>query len=84
MSVPALRLSTGADIPQPELGVLQVPPDETAATVRFALSRGYRSVDTAAAYGNGAGVGAALAGSAVPREQVFVTTKLWNEDRFGG
>ena len=81
MDVPSLRLSTGGDIPQLGLGVFQVPPDETAATVRFALSCGYRSVDTAAAYGNEAGVGAAIAGSGVPRERVFVTTKLWNEDQ---
>ena len=81
MDIPSLRLSTGAEIPQLGLGVFEVPPDQTAATVRFALSRGYRSVDTAAAYGNEAGVGAALAGSGVAREEVFVTTKLWNEDQ---
>ena len=81
MEVPSLRLSTAAEIPQLGLGVFQVPPDKTAGTVRFALSRGYRSVDTAAAYGNEAGVGAAIAGSDIPRERLFVTTKLWNEDQ---
>jgi 2,5-diketo-D-gluconate reductase A len=81
LEVPSLRLSTGAEIPQLGLGVFQVPADKTAGTVRFALSRGYRSVDTAAAYGNEAGVGAAIAGSDIPRERLFVTTKLWNEDQ---
>ena len=79
--VPRLRLLTGAEIPQLGLGVFQVPPRETAATVSHALSVGYRSVDTAAAYGNEDGVGAALANSEVPREEVFVTTKLWNDDQ---
>lgn len=79
-SVPRLRLNTGAEIPQLGLGVFQVPPSDTARTVETALRLGYRSVDTAAAYGNEEGVGEALAGSDVPREEVFVTTKLWNRD----
>jgi 2,5-diketo-D-gluconate reductase A len=80
-TIPTLRLNTGDDMPQLGLGVFQVPPDRTAATVGVALSHGYRLIDTAAAYGNEPGVGAALAGSEIPRESVFVTTKLWNEDQ---
>lgn len=80
-SIPSLRLSTGAAIPQLGLGVFQVPFERTPEVVALALAGGYRAVDTAAAYGNEAGVGAALASSGVPREEVFVTTKLWNEDQ---
>ena len=80
-TAPRLRLEGGAEIPQLGLGVFQVPPEDTAGIVSFALSHGYRSVDTAAAYGNEVGVGAALEASDLPREEVFVTTKLWNEDQ---
>jgi len=54
-----------------------VPPAETQAVVEFALEAGYRHIDTAAAYGNEEGVGAALAVSGLPREEYFVTSKLW-------
>lgn len=84
LTVPALALNTGAEIPQLGLGVFQVPPRDTARTVEIALRHGYRSVDTAAAYGNEEGVGQALAGSGLPREDVFVTTKLWNRDHGRG
>lgn len=80
-TAPALRLATGAEIPQLGLGVFGVPHDRTAATVKLALSLGYRSVDTAAAYGNEDAVGAALADSDLAREEVFVATKLWNDDQ---
>ena len=68
-------------MPKIGLGVWQVTPDAVAeATVRSAIDRGYRSIDTARAYGNEVGVGRAIKGSGVPRESLFVTTKLWNED----
>jgi len=63
------------------LGVYQSRPGrETRAAVEAALALGYRHVDTAKVYGNEADVGAALAASGVPRDEVFVTTKLWNDD----
>ena len=76
--VPAHSLNDGRRIPQLGLGVWQIPDADTAAVVRTALELGYRSVDTAAIYGNERGVGAAIRSAAIPREQLFVTTKLWN------
>jgi len=67
-------------IPTVGFGVWQVPDDEVDAAVLAALDAGYRHVDTARLYGNEAGVGRALAASEVPREDVFVTTKVWNSD----
>jgi 2,5-diketo-D-gluconate reductase A len=63
------------------LGVWQTPPDETERAVGAALAAGYRHVDTAAAYGNEEGVGRALAASGLPRDDVYVVTKLWNADQ---
>jgi 2,5-diketo-D-gluconate reductase A len=77
-SIPALRLRDGVEIPQLGFGVFQVPPEETQAVVERALESGYRHIDTAAAYENEAGVGAAIEASGIAREDVFVTTKLWN------
>ncbi|WP_052850577.1 aldo/keto reductase [Streptomyces avicenniae] len=65
-------------MPQLGFGVFQVPDDEAQEAVTTALTAGYRSIDTAQAYGNEAGVGRALAASGVPREELFITTKLWN------
>ncbi|WUH88233.1 aldo/keto reductase [Amycolatopsis sp. NBC_00438] len=65
-------------MPQLGFGVFQVPDDETKAAVQAALEAGYRSIDTAAVYGNEAGVGQALAESGVARDELFITTKLWN------
>jgi diketogulonate reductase-like aldo/keto reductase len=84
MSVTTARiaLATGAQIPQVGLGVWQSP--QGAATrnaVTAALELGYRHVDTARIYRNEADVGAAIKASSVPRDQVFVTTKLWNDDQ---
>lgn len=59
----------------------QTPPDETERAVGAALAAGYRHVDTAAAYGNEEGVGRALAASDLPRDDVYVVTKLWNADQ---
>jgi diketogulonate reductase-like aldo/keto reductase len=76
-----LPLNSGAQIPQVGLGVWQTPAGATARqAVLEALRVGYRHVDTARIYGNEADVGAAVRSSGVPREQIFVTTKLWNQD----
>lgn len=77
-SVPAIALGAGATaIPQLGFGVYQVPADETTRVVSLALETGYRSIDTAAVYGNERGVGRALAAAALPRDEVFITSKLW-------
>ncbi|MGW1176999.1 aldo/keto reductase [Kitasatospora sp. NPDC002543] len=80
-SVPTVKLNNGVEIPQLGFGVFQVPDDETTAAVASALEAGYRSIDTAAIYGNETGVGRALAASGVARRDLFVTTKLWNADQ---
>jgi 2,5-diketo-D-gluconate reductase A len=77
--VPSLKLNDGHQIPQLGFGVFQVPSQDTAEVVTHALRTGYRSIDTAAAYGNEAGVGEAVSASELDREQVFITTKLWND-----
>jgi 2,5-diketo-D-gluconate reductase A len=79
--VPVLTLYDGVEIPQLGFGVFQIPPEETQEKVEEALATGYRHVDTAAAYRNEAGVGAAIAASGVRRDDVFVTTKLWNSEQ---
>jgi 2,5-diketo-D-gluconate reductase A len=76
--VPVVTLRDGVEMPQLGYGVFQIPPEETQERVEEALATGYRHVDTAAAYRNEAGVGAAIAASGARREDVFVTTKLWN------
>ncbi len=77
--VPNITLNTGAQIPQCGFGVFKVGNDEVVDVLRTALQAGYRSIDTAAIYGNEEGVGKALAESEVPRDELFVTTKLWND-----
>jgi 2,5-diketo-D-gluconate reductase A len=79
--VPNVRLSDGAPIPQLGFGVFQVPPDETQRAVEDALAAGYRHLDTAAAYRNERGVAGGIAASGVPREEIFITTKLWNSEQ---
>jgi 2,5-diketo-D-gluconate reductase A len=79
--VPFLTLHDGVEIPQMGFGVFQIPPEETQEKVEEALGVGYRHIDTAAAYRNEAGVGAAIAATGVRREDVFVTTKLWNSEQ---
>ena len=79
--VPTLTLNTGASIPQLGFGVFQIPPDQVVEPVQTAIDAGYRLIDTAAAYQNEEGVGKAIAASGVPREELFVTTKLWNSDQ---
>jgi len=78
--VPNVTLNDGNTIPQIGFGVFQVPEEETYNAVTAALQAGYRSIDTAKAYGNEEGVGKAIADSGISREELFVTTKLWNED----
>ena len=78
---PLLELNDDAAMPQVGLGVLQTPPEVTAQVVRSALETGYRLIDTAAGYRNEAAVGEGLRTSGVPRQDVFVTTKLWNADQ---
>ena len=80
-TVPSVELNNGVTIPQLGFGVFQVPDEETTDAVRHALEAGYRAIDTAAIYGNEQGVGRALADSDLAREDVFVTTKLWNADQ---
>jgi 2,5-diketo-D-gluconate reductase A len=77
--VPTIRLNNGVEIPQFGFGVFQVPPEETAQTVRAAFDAGYRHIDTAQMYGNEEGVGQALAESGLSRDEVFLTTKLNND-----
>lgn len=76
---PTLALHDGARIPQLGLGVYKVPDSETADLVAGALQLGYRHVDTAALYENERGVGEGIRRSGLPREEVFVTTKVWND-----
>ncbi|WP_435131704.1 aldo/keto reductase [Actinacidiphila sp. bgisy144] len=75
-----LTLNNGVRMPALGLGVFQTPPEETRAAVAAALDLGYRHIDTAAAYGNEHEVGQALRNSGVPREELFVETKIWISD----
>ncbi|MGY0070935.1 aldo/keto reductase [Streptomyces sp. QTS137] len=79
--VPPITLNNGVTMPQLGFGVWQVPDTEAETAVAAALEAGYRSIDTAAVYGNEAGTGRAVASSGIPREDLFVTTKLWNDDQ---
>jgi 2,5-diketo-D-gluconate reductase A len=80
-TVPDLTLNDGSTIPQLGFGVWQVPDDEAQPAVEEALRVGYRHIDTAAVYGNERGVGRALAAAGLARDDVYVTTKLWNADQ---
>ncbi|MBX0300350.1 aldo/keto reductase [Cryobacterium sp. 1639] len=75
-----LKLNDGHTIPQLGLGVYKIPDAQAAGTVQVALEAGYRHLDTAALYANERGVGEGLARAALPRAEVFVTTKVWNTD----
>lgn len=79
--VPRIQLNDGTSIPQLGFGVFRVDPDETERIVTDALEVGYRHIDTARIYGNEQGVGRAIAESGIPREELYVTTKLWNDDQ---
>ncbi|WP_432525054.1 aldo/keto reductase [Kineococcus sp. SYSU DK006] len=80
-SVPQLTFNNGVTVPQLGFGVWQVGDDEVVPAVETALEAGYRHIDTAAIYGNEAGVGRAIAQSGIARDDLFVTTKLWNAEQ---
>src|SRR5215204_5894202 len=80
-TVPTIKLNDGHEIPQLGFGVFKVDPDEAERIVSDALEAGYRHIDTAAIYGNEVGVGRAIAASGIPRDELFITTKLWNSDQ---
>jgi diketogulonate reductase-like aldo/keto reductase len=80
-TVPRIKLNDGIDIPQVGFGVFLVPPAETKEAVTAALDVGYRHIDTARLYDNEEAVGQAIAESGIPREELFVTTKCWNDDQ---
>ena len=80
--VPTTTLNNGVKIPQFGFGVFQIDPEETAQAVRTAFDAGYRHIDTAQMYGNEEGVGQAIREAGIPRDELFVTTKLDN-DRHG-
>lgn len=72
-----IQLNNGVEMPILGYGVFQVPPQEAERCVSDALKAGYRMIDTAQAYGNEEGVGAAIAKSGIPREEIFIVTKIW-------
>lgn len=76
-----LKLNDGNEIPRLGYGVWQVANDTAGRVVEYALKTGYRSIDTAAIYNNEDGVGRGIQASGVPREEIFLTTKLWNSDQ---
>jgi 2,5-diketo-D-gluconate reductase A len=79
-NIPSVRLNNGVEMPMLGFGVYQIPPEDTEGAVATALEVGYRLIDTAASYGNEEAVGRALRGSGIPREELFITTKLWIQD----
>jgi 2,5-diketo-D-gluconate reductase A len=80
-TIPTLRMNNGLPIPQLGFGVFQIPPDDTEKAVNSALEAGYRLIDTAQGYQNEEGVGAAIATSGIPRDELFITTKLTNDQQ---
>jgi len=79
---PVANLNNGVMIPRLGLGVYQSPPGQvTQKAVEYALKIGYRHIDTARIYNNESDVGSALRNSGIRREDVFITTKLWNSDQ---
>jgi 2,5-diketo-D-gluconate reductase A len=80
-SQPMIAFNDGHEMPQFGLGVWQVPDDEAQRVVSTAIDAGYRLIDTAAIYGNEVGVGAGIAASGIARDDLFVTTKLWNSEQ---
>jgi len=80
-NMPSVKLNNGVEIPQLGFGVFQVPPEQTQRAVEAALEAGYRHIDTAAAYRNESGVGAAIKASGLARQDLFITTKLRNGEQ---
>ena len=79
-AIPTVTLNNGVEMPILGFGVFQIPAEETEQAVTDALEAGYRSLDTAASYGNEEAVGRAIAASGIPRDELFVTTKLWIQE----
>ncbi len=79
--VPTVTLNDGVTMPQLGFGVFLISPDDVVEPVRTAIEAGYRMIDTASAYQNEEGVGKAIAQAGVPREELFVITKVWNDDQ---
>lgn len=79
--IPQIQLHDGASMPQLGFGMWQVPNDKAVPVIHEALAAGYRHIDTASAYDNEEGVGKAIKSGSVPREELFVTTKLWNDEQ---
>lgn len=77
MTIPSVTLNNSVEMPLLGFGVFQIPPEETERAVSTALEVGYRLIDTAASYQNEEGVGRAIRASGIPREEIFVTTKIW-------
>lgn len=75
-----ISLNNGVRMPQEGFGTFQIPPKDCKRCVKDAVSAGYRLIDTASAYGNEESVGAAIRESGIPREELFITTKLWVQD----
>ncbi|HWB23094.1 MAG TPA: aldo/keto reductase [Gaiellaceae bacterium] len=80
-TIPTVSLSNGVEMPVLGFGVFQIPPDQTEQAVIDALAAGYRSLDTARSYLNEEAVGDAIKASGIPRDELFITTKLWIEDQ---
>lgn len=80
-AIPSVRLNDDRTIPQIGLGVWQVPDDVATDACLAAFEAGYRHIDTAALYGNEEGVGRAIKASGIPRDELFITTKVWNTDQ---
>lgn len=76
-TVPNVTLNNGVEMPIVGFGVFQIPPEDTEQAVVTALEVGYRLIDTAASYQNEEAVGRAIRSSGIPRDEIFVTTKLW-------
>lgn len=81
MTQPKIKLADGNIMPQLGLGVWRASNEETVTAVTEALNTGYRAIDTAAIYKNEEGVGQALQDADLPRDALFITTKLWNSDQ---
>ncbi len=81
MNIPTVTLNNGVEMPILGFGVYQIPADQTEQAVLDAITAGYRLIDTAESYQNEEAVGRAIAASGVPREELFITTKLWIQSR---
>ncbi|MBJ6124444.1 aldo/keto reductase [Microvirga splendida] len=78
-ATPTIRLNDGSTMPQVGFGVWRVSNEEAKGAVAGAIEAGYRSIDTASIYGNEEGVGEAIRSTSIPREELFITTKVWND-----